>query len=180
MSNLAIKAQDLDLSGDLDVTDDVAVGGDIAVTGTTSVAGIKQGAVVVTNAATYAVLAANSGKTHIIPDLTADTVITLPTAAADLYYKFIYGGVAADAQDWIIKTGSNTNFYKGGVLHLDTNAGAGTDELVPVYPNGTTNSMIDFDTPDAGTEIEVWCDGTNWYIHGQCAGVTAPTFADNA
>ena len=38
----------------------------------------------VTDAATYTVLAANSGKTHMMPDLTADCVLTLPTAADGL------------------------------------------------------------------------------------------------
>jgi hypothetical protein len=140
----------------------------------------KKAVVVVTDAATYDVLAANSGKVHVVPDLTADTVISLPTAAAGLYYEFIYGGVAADAHDWIIKTGSDTNYYKGGVVHLDTNADAAGDEVVVVYPDGNSNSMFDFDTPQAGTSVKFYCDGTNWYINGQAVGATAPTFADNA
>jgi hypothetical protein len=136
--------------------------------------------VAVTDAATYSVLSTNSGKLHVIPDLTQDTVISLPTAAAGLHYIFMYGGVAADAHDWIIKTGSDTNYFKGGVVHIDTNADAAGDEVVVVYPDGNSNSMFDFDTPQSGTRVEFVCDGTNWYINGMAVGVTAPTFADNA
>jgi hypothetical protein len=171
----------LNLDGnDLIVDSVTADTGTFTTLAATTFSGFKQGVVAVTDAATYSVLAANSGKVHVIPDLTADTVISLPAAAAGLNYKFIYGGVAADAHDWIIKTGSDTNFFKGGVVHLDTNADAAGDEVVVVYPDGNSNSMFDFDTPQAGTAVEFYCDGTNWFINGQAVGVTAPTFADNA
>ncbi len=42
--------------------------------------------VTITDAATYAVLAADSGKVHIFPNLTASCTATLPTAAAGLEY----------------------------------------------------------------------------------------------
>jgi hypothetical protein len=74
--------------------------------------------VVTTDAATYSVLSANTGKLHVIPDLTADCTFSMPAEAAGLHYKFIYGGAAADAQDWLFDTGSNTNYYVGGGVHL--------------------------------------------------------------
>lgn len=118
-------------------------------------------AVKVTDAATYTVLAANSGKLHIIPDLTADCVISLPTAAAGLYYKFIYGGVAEDAHDVTFDTGSDTNFYLGGVTGLDDDDG----DVLVIYPDGNSNSIMKIDTLNAGSTIELYCDGTNWFVN---------------
>lgn len=136
--------------------------------------------VVVTDAATYSVKDYNSGIIHIVPNLTADCTITLPTPKAGLVYEFMYGGVAADAQDWIIDTTSNTYFFKGGVLHIDADAGAAADEAVPVYSDGNSNSKLTVLTPDAGTWVKLICDGTNWYVNGQVvsASASAAAFAD--
>jgi hypothetical protein len=95
-----------------------------------------------------------------------------------LAYTFRYSGVAADAQDWIIDTGSDTNFYLGGVVHLDTDAGLGGDEIVPVAGDGNSNSKLTVLVPDVGTEVSMICDGTNWHLTGRVVGATAPTFAD--
>lgn len=120
----------------------------------------------------------NSGKLHIVPNLTASQTITLPPAENGLEFSFIYGGVAADAQNFIISTGSNLNFFLGGVVHLDSDAGAAADEIVTVAPNGTTNSKLTIVTPGVGTRIDAICDGTNWYLSGFAVSTAAPTFAD--
>ena len=139
---------------------------------------VNFGNVVVTDAATYTVDADNSGAVHIIPDLTADCVLTMPAEADGLYYKFIYGGVAADAHDWQFDTGSNTNYYLGGLVQHDPdNAG---DDTVVYYPDGNSNSKLNVLTPQAGTVVEFFCDGTLWYINGTVISATdtAVTFAD--
>lgn len=128
----------------------------------------------IADAATYTVLAADSGKTHVIPDLTADIVITLPTAAAGLEYRFMYGGVAADAQDWKISAGVA---YKGGGLHIDSDAGAGADEAVPVFPNGSSNDNLIVLTPQGGTWVYLICDGTNWFVNACVVSATAAALA---
>ncbi len=69
----------------------------------------------VPDAATYTVLAANSGLVHYMPNLTASCTITLPTPKAGLWFDFAYYGVAADAQNWVITTGSDTNYFDGGL-----------------------------------------------------------------
>ena len=140
--------------------------------------GFKAGKpVAVTDAATYTVLAKNSGKLHVMPNLTADITITLPAAAKGLTYKFMYGGAAADAQDWIINTAATTSLYKGGVVHLDHDAGAAGDEIVPVFADATNDDTLTVLTPSAGTVIELVSDGTHWYVDGRVVSATAPTFA---
>jgi hypothetical protein len=143
-----------------------------------AVNGATSAPVVVTDAATYTVLAADNGKLHVVPDLTADITITLPTAAAGLHYKFIYGGAAADAQDWLIKPAAG--YYIGGGIHIDSDAGAGADEVVPVFSDGNSNDNLTVLTPQAGTSVELWCDGTNWYVNAVVvsASASALAFAD--
>lgn len=134
--------------------------------------------VFVSDAATYTVDAQNSGLTHWMPDLTADCAITLPTPRAGLKFKFAYAGAAADAQDWNFDTGSDTNYFKGGVVHLDDDAGSGGDEVVHIAADGNSNSKLNVLVPDVGTWVEFECDGTNWYLTGMIVSATAPTFAD--
>lgn len=139
--------------------------------------GNKTPVVKVTDATTYAVLAANSGKVHVVPDLTADCTLSLPTVADGLSYEFIYSGAAADAHDWFFDAGSDTNFFIGGVVSLDV---GGTPEVVVVYSDGNSNSTLDLDTPAAGTSVKFYCDGTNWYVNGTVVSAAAPAFADQA
>jgi hypothetical protein len=138
----------------------------------------KTAAVVVTDATTYSVLADNTGKTHIIPDETAGCTISLPAEADGLNYTFIYGGAAADAHDHIITSGSDTNFFYGGVAFIDSDAGAGADELSTVYSDGNSNSKLTINNISIGTKVEFYCDGTHWYLTGIVISDTVPTLAD--
>lgn len=140
--------------------------------------GINNTFVAVTDATTYSILATNSGKVHIMPNLTADCVLSMPTAAAGLNYRFIYGGAAEDAHDWQFDTGSDTNFYLGGASCIDDDDSA----VTPVFPDGNSNSIVNVLTPGCGTFVEFYCDGTNWYMNGIVIGGTATsvTFADQS
>lgn len=130
------------------------------------------------DATTYAVLVANSGKPHVLPDLTADCTVTLPTPASGLEYTFLYKGIAADAQNWIINTGADVNYFVGGLVHLDTDAGDAADEVVPIAGDGNSNSKCTVVTPNVGTRITALCDGTLWILSGFAVSATVPSFAD--
>lgn len=162
--------------------DDLYVGG-VQVTATAAeinaAADVSARLVSITDAATYTALAANSGKVHVFPDLTASCTVTLPAVASGLEFTFIGKGVAADAQNWIFDTGSATNYYLGGLAFADTDAGAGADEIhAGVFPDGNSNDIMTIVTPGAGTRIHLICDGTNWIVNGQVYSATVPTFAD--
>jgi hypothetical protein len=129
--------------------------------------------VVLDDDTTYAVLAANTGKLHVVPDLTADCTITLPAAAAGLRYEFWYGGAAADTADWIIVP--TAGFYIGGVVHQDLDG----DTDAPVYSDGNSNDVFTVLVPEAGTRVTFVSDGTNWYVTGNVASATVPTMADS-
>lgn len=145
----------------------------------TGAVSFRKGFVNVTDAATYTVLAANSGRIHIMPNFTSSSTLTLPAAASNLEYTFISKAVADDAQNWIFDTGAAANFYLGGLSFADTDAGSAADEIhAGVYPNGTTNDIMTIVTPAAGTRIYMVCDGTNWIVCGNVFSPTVPTFSD--
>lgn len=134
--------------------------------------------IAVPDATPYVVKTFNSGIKHMIPNLTADTTFTLPAPKVGLEYEFWYAGAAADAQDWLFNTGSDTYFFKGGVVHIDDDSTG--DEATPVYSDGNSNSKLTVLTPSAGTVIKLFCDGTNWYVSGMVvsASASAAAFAD--
>ena len=132
--------------------------------------------------ATVSLTAKQSGQTIIVgplaAGLAADSVFSLPTAADGLWYRFVYVGGAADAHDIRVDAGSDTNFYIGGVNQHDPDNGG--DDTTVVYSDNGSNSIVNLLTPNSGTWLEVYCDGTNWFITGTLVSATdtGVTFAD--
>ncbi len=117
--------------------------------------------------------ATHSGRTLVVPALASNRTITLPAPVAGQSYKLIYGGAAEEAENLIIVTPGNTNFFIGGIVHLDSNA-----DNVSVYSDGNSNSQLTL--TDFGIfEINILAkDSTNYYIWGYQEGADAPAFAD--
>lgn len=128
--------------------------------------------------ANYQMLVPNSGKPHIVANVSADRTFSFPAEADGLEYEFIPDLNAADGHDWIFDTGSDTNFFTGGVVHIDTDADAAGDEVVLVLPDGNSNSKFQVNLPAPGTWLKFICNGTTWTVCGQVVSTTAPTFAD--
>lgn len=122
--------------------------------------------------------ALNSGKPHLVANVSADRTFTLPPVADGLDFELIAQVGAADGHDWIITTGSDTNYFLGGVVHLDTDADAAGDEVVVVGSDLNSNSKLQINLPNAGTRVRFICDGTLWTVSGFAVSATAPTFAD--
>jgi hypothetical protein len=114
------------------------------------------------------------GVINIVPNGTQDNTYTLPAPVAGQSFTFVYGGGAADATDFIINTGSNTNYFIGGVAFHDTDDGA----VSVVFSDGNSNSKIQVNVPAAAQITVIAKDGTNWQIFGTVVGATAPAFAD--
>lgn len=134
---------------------------------------VVQAPVFVADATPYTVLAADSGKLHIILEQTNSITLNLPTIAAGLSYKFVMGGVATEAQNWVI-VATTPSFYNGGVSWDDSNAVASP---VPVYGNGTSHLTLTATTPEAGTAIEIYSNGTEWFVCGAVFSVATPAFS---
>ena len=123
---------------------------------------------------TYTVLAANTGKIHTMGAIASSQTITLPTAAAGLNFRFIYVGGAEEAQNFVLKSPAAAAYFRGGVMHSDIDG----DTVATVYSDGDSNDNFTMVTPGAGTDINVLCDGTVWYIWGVVCSDTVPTMAD--
>jgi len=131
---------------------------------------LADGNVTITNAT-------HSGNIIVVPDGGQDNTYTLPSPVAGATLRFIYGGAAADATDFILDSGSDTNYFVGGVTHLDSDAGSGGDEVVPVYADGNSNSKLQVNVPSL-CDITLVSNGTVWYISGTVTSATAPAFSD--
>jgi len=114
------------------------------------------------------------GVVNIVPNGTQDNTYTLPAPVAGQSFTFVYGGGAADATDFIINTGSNTNYFIGGVAFHDTDDGA----VSVLFSDGNSNSKLQVNVPAAAQITVLAKDGTNWQVWGTVVGATAPAFAD--
>ena len=116
---------------------------------------------------------ANAGRTNVVPAITGNRTLTLPSPTAGIWFKFIYGGAAEEAENLIIDTGADANYFIGGVIHLDSNA-----DNVSVYADGNSNSILPL--TDFGLfEINILAkDSTNWIIWGHQEGADVPAFTD--
>jgi hypothetical protein len=142
--------------------------------------GVQTQPITITDAATYTFLKENSGKDHLVPDLTADCTMTLPPVESGLKYELHYTGAAADAQDWIIVSDASdgsTELFKGGVVFHDENIGGAGIEVLAVYADFSNDDTFTVLTPQVGTMIRLICDGTSWIVSGQVVSDTVPTFA---
>ena len=117
--------------------------------------------------------ATHSGRILLVPDGSQDNTYTLPAPIAGSVFRFVYAGGAADATDAIIVTPGNSNFYIGGITHLDTNA-----DNVTVFSDGNSNSSIQLNVPQAFDITIVGKDTTNYQIFGTVTSTTVPAFAD--
>ena len=117
--------------------------------------------------------ATHSGRVLAVPAIGGNRTITLPAPVAGQTYKFIYAGAAEETENLIIVTPGNSNFFLGGIVHLDSNA-----DNVSVYSDGNSNSSLTL--TDFGLfEINILAkDSTNYYIWGYQEGADVPAFAD--
>ena len=133
--------------------------------------------VILTDADASITEATHAMRTVVTIDNSADRTFTLPTPIAGMEFKFIYGHTAADGHDVLIAAGTgNSLFFKGGVVHHDTDETGQTSAMV--FSDGNSNEVFQMNLP-AGFEINLVASSTTvWYISGWVASATAPTFAD--
>ena len=120
--------------------------------------------------------ATNGGRTNVVVDVSQASTYVLPTPSAGLSFRFIYGGAAADASSHLIATSGNTLFFKGALVHHDTDQTGQTSAVV--YSDGNSNSELTMAIPQAYVIDIVGHSSTVYYISGWVASNTAPAFAD--
>jgi hypothetical protein len=107
------------------------------------------------------------------PVALADGNVSLTNATHSGRILIVPNG-AADGTDFIVNTGSNTNFFIGNVAFNDTDDGAAS----VVFSDGNSNSKLQVNVPASAVINVVAKDGTNWQVWGSVTGATAPAFAD--
>lgn len=115
--------------------------------------------------ATNVITAAENGKVFLLNSAT-EFVSTLPAPAAGLHYTFIVVAAPASASYTVVTT-SSANIMKGMQLCAADAAG----------DTGTADDTVTFADGQAvaGDMIEVWSDGTSWFIVAKsrvAAGIT--------
>jgi hypothetical protein len=112
------------------------------------------------------ITAAESGSTFILNSASA-FVSTLPAVAAGLRFTFIAGATqVTGGNHTVVPNASNDNTIFG-----EYNVAGAT---VPASAEGSINWVADTILP--GDRVDVFCDGTNWYVSGMAAASGAITF----
>ena len=113
-------------------------------------------------------LAANGNRTNVIESIatTGGDNYVLPTAGSvGEWYRFVWGGNAADADDIIfVASAADGLTFEGGVLSLDNDADAGTlsDAIKSKYP-GADDDKLTLVNPD-GFDITFTAVTTTKYV----------------
>lgn len=109
------------------------------------------------------------GKT-IFLNLAGAFVTTLPLPKAGYTFKFIVKTAPSGASYTIVTNGS-ANIIKGHVLSSDLNAASDGDIETS---GGDTITLVDAKAV-AGDQVELECDGTNWFAHISVSAFDAAT-----
>lgn len=136
----------------------------------------QTGSPVMVGNANYTFRVEDSGKPHIIANVSADRTFALPAVAVGLHYPIIAEVGAADGHDWIIVAAATANLFKGGVWFLDTDAGPPTT-VANVVADQSDDDQLQVNLPQGGTRIDLYCDGTYWIASGMVASTAAPAFS---
>ena len=123
--------------------------------------------------------ATHAGRFLITPDLSGTRTYTLPTPKVGMTFRFIgpTGLSAADDNSLVISAGSgNTLFFKGQLIHHDTNETGQTSDTV--FSDQNSNETITLATSKGHDITCVGSSTTTWQVSGFTAGVTAVAFAD--
>ena len=117
-------------------------------------------------------LTADESGLNLFVNLAADTTITLPAAAEGLTYKIVVAKTGCSFDLEIASPAAAAYFY-GGLTHNDSNA-----DDVSVASDYNSNDFCTILVAQPGSYVELYCDGTIWYVHGNSTSATAPAFGD--
>ena len=130
--------------------------------------------VVLPNENTSITEALHAHRTLTFADVSADRTYTLPTPKAGMQFNFVFQHTAADGHDIIIKTASNSIFFKGNLTFLTT--GAAT--VGTVFSDGDSNSKATLQVPGHFVITIVGISTTQYLINGFVASATIPLIAN--
>ena len=140
----------LEVAGDSNI---VTLTGDVNINGE-----FKHKKIIRKSLATETVSVAQSGQVIVVDNGSA-AVYTLPTPAKGLHYKFIMGDTeSTNVTIRATSDGTSAATIANGTFLVGTAAINGTEQDDLVLGNSGNKSEADW--------IEVWCDGTHWWMKG--------------
>lgn len=109
---------------------------------------------------------AQSGSLVLIPQVSANVTITLPSVLAGLSYRFVCTATA---------NGSNTCTIAAGSAIIKGSNIAVAAGLVPVTTTGASNIVLGATAANLknGDWCQLECDGTNWFYYAASSGTAA-------
>lgn len=119
--------------------------------------------------ATRTVRPEESGKTFFLNSAT-EFVTTLPAPALGLKFRFVVKAAPSGAS-YTIVTSASANIIKGQVYTVDVNSATDPDFETS---GGDTISLVDAKAV-AGDQVDLVCDGTNWFMQAFCSVFDAVT-----
>ncbi len=122
-----------------------------------------------TVAATNVIAASESGTVFFLSHAT-EFVSTLPAPAAGLRFTFIVAN-APESASYTIVSNSSANIIIGQIYTTDVNSATDPDFETS---GGDTITLVDAKAV-VGDRVEVFCDGTNWFVYGFCSVFDAIT-----
>ena len=137
------------------VLDSTTVATSLDLQGTGILKGQKRSASILATGTTLT--SADSGKVFFLVQAAGARTATLPALESGLTFKFIV--TTAAAGNWSIATAQASDDFVGSIVSADGGAGdSATDSDTVVRFVGGTAA--------AGDQVELECDGTDWYIRG--------------
>lgn len=111
--------------------------------------------------------AADSGKVFLLIQAGTARTATLPAPVSGLNFRFVLK--TASTANWSIVQAAAADDFVGTVVD-----GAGSSDTAT-----STDTLVRFvgGTAVAGDEVELVCDGTNWYTRGSCDAAGGVIFA---
>lgn len=101
---------------------------------------------------------ADSGKVfYLVQSAAGARTATLPALEAGLNFRFIL--MTAAANNWSIATAQAADDFVGSVVSADGGAGDSATDSDTVVRFVSTTAAV-------GDQVELECDGTDWYIRG--------------
>lgn len=121
--------------------------------------------------ATRTVRPEESGKTFFLNSAT-EFVTTLPAPALGLKFRFVVKAAPSGANYTVVASAAAT-IIKGAVYSADLNAASDGD----IETSGAATITLVGAKAVAGDQVDLVCDGTNWFARGYCSVFDAITIS---
>lgn len=119
---------------------------------------------VITPTAAYALSAGESGS-EVMLNAAAGFAITLPAPSAGLHFRFTVAAAFATT-DFTIVTSGGANIIQGGAMVAGAEVTAASEDTITFVADGE----------EVGDWVEVWSDGTSWFVNGRAVTAAKLTF----